>query len=59
MTAPLPRRTYGASGHRHTVPEPPGAPSAALRARAASGWERFCRRGEEPPPASAIEDPPS
>lgn len=49
MTPPLPRRTPAASGHRHTIPEPPGGPSPALRARAESGWEKFLRRGEAPP----------
>ncbi|MEW2412624.1 hypothetical protein AB0953_02670 [Streptomyces sp. NPDC046866] len=44
---PLPRRTPGSSGRRLTVPEvPPGAPSRALRKRAADGWERFMRRAD-------------
>ncbi|MGW7369508.1 hypothetical protein ACWGI8_40345 [Streptomyces sp. NPDC054841] len=52
MSTPfLPRRTPGASGRKYTVPEPlPGAPSRALRIRAAGGWERFMRRAELPQP---------
>ncbi|MFE5301457.1 hypothetical protein [Streptomyces sp. NPDC056632] len=48
MTTPgLPRRTPGASGRMYTPPEPrPGAPSRALRVRAAGGWEKFMRRVE-------------
>jgi len=46
-TSELPRRNPGASGRTYTVPEPqPGAPSRALRERAASGWEKFMRRVE-------------
>ncbi|MER8232340.1 hypothetical protein [Streptomyces sp. NPDC094049] len=47
----LPRRTPGATGHRHAIPEPRhGTPSRELRKRAADGWERFIRRfaDEEP-----------
>ncbi|MFE2555507.1 hypothetical protein ACFXGT_05635 [Streptomyces sp. NPDC059352] len=41
----LPRRTPGATGRRHTPPEPQhGVPSRELRKRAAGGWERFMRR---------------
>lgn len=37
----------GAGGPPHPSPEPrPGAPSRALRLRAADGWERFMRRVE-------------
>ncbi|MCX4394369.1 MULTISPECIES: hypothetical protein [unclassified Streptomyces] len=36
-----------ADDHTLTPPEPlPGAPSRALRMRAADGWERFMRRVE-------------
>ncbi|MFJ9812965.1 hypothetical protein ACIRTB_32590 [Streptomyces sp. NPDC101158] len=43
----LPRRNSDASGRTHTPPEPrPGAPSRALRVRAADGWEKFMRRIE-------------
>ncbi|MFD9220291.1 hypothetical protein ACFWDI_09820 [Streptomyces sp. NPDC060064] len=46
-TSELPRRNPGASGRTYTPPEPqPGAPSRALRVRAASGWEKFMRRSE-------------
>ncbi|MFI9746767.1 hypothetical protein [Streptomyces sp. NPDC052494] len=41
----LPRRTPGATGQRHAIPEPRhGMPSRELRKRAAAGWERFLRR---------------
>ncbi|MET8296383.1 hypothetical protein ABZW02_20250 [Streptomyces sp. NPDC005180] len=44
-TPSLPRRKPGASGRQSTVPEHlPGAPSRALRIRAADGWERFQQR---------------
>ncbi|MFC9791275.1 hypothetical protein ACFVJI_01340 [Streptomyces sp. NPDC127584] len=50
MTTPtsgLPRRDPGATGRTYPPPEPrPGAPSRALRVRAAGGWERFMRRAE-------------
>ncbi|WP_406149569.1 hypothetical protein [Streptomyces sp. NBC_01012] len=48
MTASgLPRRNPAANGRTYTPPEPwPGAPSRALRVRAAGGWERFMRRAE-------------
>ncbi|MCQ0024116.1 hypothetical protein M4914_14940 [Streptomyces somaliensis DSM 40738] len=48
MTTPSPpHRTPGAGGPVHPAPEPrPGAPSRALRLRAADGWERFMRRAE-------------
>ncbi|MEV6394099.1 hypothetical protein AB0M39_04840 [Streptomyces sp. NPDC051907] len=48
MSAPsLPRRAPGASGRKHTAPEPlPGSPSQALRIRAAGGWEKFMRRAD-------------
>ncbi|MGW0605500.1 hypothetical protein [Streptomyces sp. NPDC002640] len=43
----LPRRNLRASGRTYMPPEPrPGAPSRALRVRAAGGWERFMRRAE-------------
>lgn len=42
-TSELPRRNPGASGPTYT---PPGAPSLALRKRAAIGWEKFMRRSE-------------
>lgn len=46
-TSGLPRKNPGASGRTYTLPEPlPGAPSRALRVRAAGGWERFMRRVE-------------
>ncbi|MCX4822701.1 hypothetical protein OG883_22930 [Streptomyces sp. NBC_01142] len=46
-TSELPRRNPGTSGRTYTPPEPqPGAPSRALRVRAADGWERFMRRVE-------------
>ncbi|MCX4732389.1 hypothetical protein [Streptomyces sp. NBC_01363] len=46
-TSELPRRNPGSSGRTCTPPEPrPGAPSRALRVRAAGGWERFMRRVE-------------
>ncbi|MFI9241489.1 hypothetical protein ACIGXF_02625 [Streptomyces sp. NPDC053086] len=46
-TSELPRRNPGASGRTYTPSEPqPGAPSRALRVRAASGWEKFMRRSE-------------
>ncbi|MCX4867405.1 hypothetical protein OIC43_30495 [Streptomyces sp. NBC_00825] len=46
-TSGLPRRNPGASGRTYTPPEPQwGAPSRALRVRAADGWERFMRRVE-------------
>lgn len=46
-TSELPRRSPGASGRTFTPPEPqPGAPSRALRLRAAGGWEKFMRRAE-------------
>ncbi|MDV9187748.1 hypothetical protein R6L23_05890 [Streptomyces sp. SR27] len=48
MTTPeLPRRTPGSSSRTYTVPGPtPGAPSRALRMRAAAGWVKFMRRAE-------------
>ncbi|WP_326612432.1 hypothetical protein OG949_26795 [Streptomyces scopuliridis] len=46
-TSELPRRNPGARGRTYTPPEPqPGAPSRALRVRAASGREKFMRRSE-------------
>ncbi|MFF0550811.1 hypothetical protein ACFYUL_17825 [Streptomyces sp. NPDC004311] len=46
-TPSLPRRKPGNSGRTFAIQEPmPGAPSRALRIRAASGWEKFMRRGE-------------
>ncbi|MEU2430372.1 hypothetical protein ABZ611_12775 [Streptomyces sp. NPDC007861] len=46
-TSELPRRNPGASGRTYTPLEPrPGAPSRALRVRAADGWEKFMRRVE-------------
>ncbi|WEH37003.1 hypothetical protein PZB75_28780 [Streptomyces sp. AM 4-1-1] len=51
MTASeLPRRAPGASGRTYTPPEPQvGAPSRALRLRAADGWEKFmCRAASRP-----------
>ncbi|MFD3996155.1 hypothetical protein [Streptomyces sp. NPDC058583] len=46
-TSDLPRRTPGASGRTYSSPEPaPGAPSRALRMRAAAGWVKFMRRAE-------------
>ncbi|WP_159043040.1 MULTISPECIES: hypothetical protein [unclassified Streptomyces] len=46
-TSGPPRRNPAASGRTYTPPEPrPGAPSRALRVRAAGGWERFMRRAE-------------
>ncbi|MFE2558959.1 hypothetical protein ACFXGT_23615 [Streptomyces sp. NPDC059352] len=43
----LPRRTPGSSERSYPTPEPaPGAPSRALRMRAAAGWARFMRRAE-------------
>ncbi|MGW0764692.1 hypothetical protein [Streptomyces sp. NPDC002676] len=46
-TSELPRRNLGADGRACTPPESqPGAPSRALRVRAADGWERFMRRVE-------------
>ncbi|MFJ3832087.1 hypothetical protein ACIPWI_29545 [Streptomyces sp. NPDC090046] len=45
MSQSLPVRAPGASGRKHTVPEPQAGPSPALRARAESGWSRFLRRG--------------
>jgi hypothetical protein len=46
-TSELPRRNLGACGRAYTPPEPqPGAPSRALRVRAAGGWEKFMRRSE-------------
>ncbi|MFE7548297.1 hypothetical protein [Streptomyces gardneri] len=55
MTTPeLPRRTPGSSGRSRTAPEPaPGAPSRALRMRAAAGWARFMRRAEAESPREA------
>ncbi|GHH02680.1 hypothetical protein [Streptomyces gardneri] len=55
MTTPeLPRRIPGSSERRHTAPEPaPGAPSRALRMRAAAGWARFMRRAEVGNPREA------
>ncbi|MFB7358324.1 hypothetical protein [Streptomyces gardneri] len=55
MTASdLPRRTPGSSGRSRTTPEPtPGAPSRALRMRAAAGWARFMRRAEVGNPREA------
>ncbi|MFB7517219.1 hypothetical protein [Streptomyces sp. NPDC056144] len=51
-TSDLPRRTPGASGRTYMPTEPqPGAPSRALRLRAAEGWERFMRRAESRPEA--------
>ncbi|MEV8454582.1 hypothetical protein AB0467_23510 [Streptomyces sp. NPDC052095] len=42
-----PRGIPGTTAHARTLPEsPPGAPSRALRIRAAGGWERFMRRIE-------------
>ncbi|MFD4371165.1 hypothetical protein [Streptomyces sp. NPDC058486] len=53
-TTERPRRTPGASGRTYTPPEPqPGAPSQALRLRAAEGWEKFMRRAETQPEAAA------
>ncbi|MEU8759867.1 hypothetical protein [Streptomyces sp. NPDC048659] len=53
MTMPqTPRRAPGANGRTYTPPEPrPGAPSRALRLRAADGWENFMRRSESRPEA--------
>ncbi|MFF8785393.1 hypothetical protein [Streptomyces sp. NPDC015125] len=46
-TSELPRRNPDASGRTYTPPDPPqGAPSRALRKRAAIGWEKFMRRSE-------------
>ncbi|MFD5768162.1 hypothetical protein ACFWIN_20385 [Streptomyces sp. NPDC127049] len=46
-TSGPPRRNPGTIGRTYTPPEPrPGAPSRALRVRAAGGWERFMRRVE-------------
>ncbi|MGW6389532.1 hypothetical protein ACWFR1_03300 [Streptomyces sp. NPDC055103] len=46
-TSDLPRRTPGSSGRRYAAPEAaPGAPSRALRMRAAAGWAKFMRRAE-------------
>ncbi|MFE2495521.1 hypothetical protein [Streptomyces scopuliridis] len=46
-TSELPRMNPGASGRTYPPPEPqPGAPSRALRVRAASGWKKFMRRSE-------------
>ncbi|MGW0880434.1 hypothetical protein [Streptomyces sp. NPDC002671] len=46
-TSELPRMNPGAGGRTYTPPKPqPGAPSRALRVRAAGGWERFMRRIE-------------
>ncbi len=46
-TTELPRRNPGAGGRTYTPPEPqPGAPSQALRVRAAGGWEKFMRHSE-------------
>ncbi|MER6218250.1 hypothetical protein ABT213_29890 [Streptomyces sp. NPDC001674] len=43
----LPRRKPGASGRTLAIQEPsPGAPSRALRVRAAGGWEKFMRRAD-------------
>ncbi|CUM39383.1 hypothetical protein BN2537_7731 [Streptomyces venezuelae] len=55
MTTPEPpRRTPGSSGRSRTAPEPaPGAPSRALRMRAAAGWARFMRRAEGGSPREA------
>jgi hypothetical protein len=40
-------RTPGSSRHRIATESPqPGAPSRALRLRAAGGWEKFMRRTE-------------
>ncbi|MFJ3976688.1 hypothetical protein [Streptomyces sp. NPDC090021] len=50
MDSTLPRRAPGASGRKHTTPAPqPGAPSRALRIRAAGGWEKFMRRADMNP----------
>ncbi|MCY0938525.1 hypothetical protein [Streptomyces sp. H34-S4] len=47
MDSTLPRRTPGPSGRQRAVPESlPGAPTRALRIRAASGWEKFMRLAE-------------
>ncbi|MER6097783.1 hypothetical protein ABT154_18375 [Streptomyces sp. NPDC001728] len=46
-TSALPRRTPGSSGRTYSYPDPlPGAPSRALRMRAAAGWVKFMRRAE-------------
>ncbi|RKT04383.1 hypothetical protein BX286_2333 [Streptomyces sp. 3211.6] len=46
-TSELPRRKPGASGRAVAIQEPsPGAPSRALRVRAAGGWEKFMRRAD-------------
>ncbi|MEV5202810.1 hypothetical protein [Streptomyces sp. NPDC053720] len=48
MTIPEPpRKSPEADGRTLTPPKTlPGAPSRALRMRAADGWERFMRRVE-------------
>ncbi|WP_159050719.1 hypothetical protein [Streptomyces sp. IMTB 1903] len=54
MDSTLPRRKPGASGRQHMVPDPlPGAPSRALRVRAADGWEKFMRRADLDEPREA------
>ncbi|MGA5191865.1 hypothetical protein [Streptomyces exfoliatus] len=46
-TPELPRRAPGSSGRTYAAPDPPpGAPSRALRMRAAAGWAKFMRRAE-------------
>ncbi|MEU4948069.1 hypothetical protein ACFYN3_41915 [Streptomyces lavendulae] len=50
MDNTIPRRLPGASGSKHAVPDSqPGAPSRALRIRAAGGWEKFMRRANTKP----------
>ncbi|MEU3749114.1 MULTISPECIES: hypothetical protein [Streptomyces] len=54
MTTPeLPRRAPGSSGRRRNPEPAPGAPSRALRMRAAGGWARFMRRAEAESPREA------
>ncbi|MFJ3841820.1 hypothetical protein ACIPY6_40845 [Streptomyces sp. NPDC090054] len=49
-TPSLPRRKPGASELTLATQEPsPGAPSRALRVRAASGWNKFMRRTDMRP----------
>ncbi|MFD4243277.1 hypothetical protein ACFWP3_17000 [Streptomyces sp. NPDC058525] len=51
MDSTLPRRTPGTSGRKIAIRETqPGAPSRALRLRAAGGWEKFMRRADMPTP---------
>ncbi|MGE7385600.1 hypothetical protein ACQKM2_08985 [Streptomyces sp. NPDC004126] len=46
-TPSLPRRKPGASGRTLAIQaSAPGAPSRALRVRAAGGWEKFMRRSD-------------